>query len=204
MADRSDHWENVYATKRSTDVSWYQPEPETSLRLIKAVTSAPDASIVDIGAGASLLVDNLLAEGFVDLTVVDLAGRSLDEVRNRLGGKASRVTFIRHDVTTWKPTRRYDVWHDRAVFHFLTEPTDRERYVDVAHRALHDGGVAIVGTFAEDGPDHCSGLPVSRYSFEELADTFTPAFVPIQHEREEHATPGGVMQPFTWVVFRRS
>lgn len=204
MADRGVHWENVYATKRSTDVSWYQPEPTTSLRLIKAVTSAPDASIVDIGAGASLLVDNLLAEGFSDLTVVDVAERALAEVRSRLGDNARTVTFIRHDVSTWNPDRRYDVWHDRAVFHFLTEPNDRERYVDVAHRALRGGGVAIIGTFAEDGPTHCSRLPVSRYSFEDLAAVFAPAFVPVQHEREEHVTPGGNVQPFTWAVFRRS
>jgi hypothetical protein len=204
MVNRDDHWESVYATKRSTDVSWYQPEPTTSLRLINDVARGPDAGIVDIGGGASLLVDHLIAEGFIDLTVVDLAGHALDAVRDRLGEKAGRVTFIRHDVPTWNPNRRYDIWHDRAVFHFLTEPTDRERYVDVARRALHDNGVAIVGTFAEDGPTHCSGLPVSRYSPEDLAAAFAPTFVPIRHEREEHVTPAGAVQPFTWMVFRRS
>ena len=199
-----DHWERIYATRSSTEVSWYEREPATSLRLIETLAPEADAAVIDIGAGASLLVDRLAASGLTDITILDISQRSLDEVRERLGLRARAVTFLHHDVLTWEPDRQYDVWHDRAVFHFLTEPSARNRYVDVAAKAVRDGGAVIVGTLAEDGPTQCSGLPVARYSPLQLASAFSQSFSLMQYEREEHVTPGGVIQPFTWVALRRT
>jgi SAM-dependent methyltransferase len=198
-----DHWEHVYATRPSTEVSWYQGSPTVSLKLIESVASA-EAAVIDIGGGASLLVDHLRDKGFSDVTVLDVSQVALDQVRRRLGDARGAVTFECHDVLTWNPDRTYDVWHDRAVFHFLTDAADRRTYVEIARRALRPGGFAIIGTFAEDGPTQCSGLTVCRYSPEELDSAFSEAFAPVAHEREEHVTPAGVMQPFTWAVFRRS
>lgn len=203
MTSVGDHWEDVYATKSSNVVSWYQRLPSISLRLIESVAPA-DAAVIDIGGGASLLIDHLLDKRFMDLTVLDVSQAALDEVRNRLGNRSGSVSFVRHDVLTWTPTRSYDVWHDRAVFHFLTDAADRQRYIDLAQETLRPGGMAIVGAFAEDGPTHCSGLPVCRYSPEALDSAFFPAFVPLAHEREEHTTPAGAIQPFTWASLRRS
>jgi SAM-dependent methyltransferase len=200
----AEHWEHIYATRPSAELSWYQRSPSISVRLIRAAAASPAAAVVDIGGGASLLVDHLAGAGFTDLTILDVSAQALDEVRRRLDDKSAGVSFVHHDVLMWAPNRRYDVWHDRAVFHFLTEREDRDRYVDKAQRALREGGTAIVGVFAEDGPTHCSGLPVSRYSPEQLNDAFAGGFTPVRHEREEHVTPTGVVQPFTWVVLRRS
>jgi len=199
-----DHWEDVYTTKSSSEVSWYQRSPTTSIRLITASIASTSDPVLDIGTGASLLTDNLLADGLTDLTVLDVSRHALDEVRHRLGDKANGVTFVHADVLEWRPERRYMVWHDRAVFHFLTEPEKKRRYMETMRRALHADGTAVVGTFAEDGPTHCSGLPVSRYSGGELDDVFSASFTPIEHLREEHVTPNGIVQPFTWAVFRAS
>jgi 2-polyprenyl-3-methyl-5-hydroxy-6-metoxy-1,4-benzoquinol methylase len=203
MSRSGDHWERIYATRSSTEVSWYEREPATSLRLIETLAPEPDAAVIDIGAGASLLVDRLAASGLTDLTILDISQRSLDNVRQRLGPRARAVSFLHNDVLTWEPDRQYDVWHDRAVFHFLTEPSARTRYVDVAAKAVRDGGAVIIGAFAEDGPTQCSGLPVARYSPVQLASTFSQSFSLVQYEREEHVTPGGDIQPFTWVALRR-
>jgi 2-polyprenyl-3-methyl-5-hydroxy-6-metoxy-1,4-benzoquinol methylase len=204
VAERGEHWESIYATAPSTQVSWYEREPATSLRLVEEVASGLDAAVIDIGAGASLLVDRLLVGGFRDVTVLDISHHALDEVGRRLGDQARRVTFIAEDVLMWEPDRQYEIWHDRAVFHFLTEPLARDRYIDLAARSIRSGGALVLATFAEDGPAQCSGLPVSRYSAEGLEDAFSLFFTLIHDEREEHTTPGGVVQPFTWVVFRRT
>jgi SAM-dependent methyltransferase len=203
MAEIGEHWEHLYETTPSTAVSWYQRSPTISLRLITSIVSARDAALIDLGGGASLLVDHLLAEGFTDLTVLDISEHALDEVQRRLASKAGRVRFVHQNVLTWNPERRYDVWHDRAVFHFLTDPVDRDAYVTTAARAIRDGGIAVLGTFAEDGPTLCSGLAVSRYSPQDLDAVFADSFAPIAHEREEHVTPNGLVQPFTWTVLRR-
>jgi 2-polyprenyl-3-methyl-5-hydroxy-6-metoxy-1,4-benzoquinol methylase len=204
VSERGNHWDGVYDRTPWTDVSWYERDPATSLRLIEEVADGPSAAVVDVGAGASLLVDTLLAHGFTDLTVLDISERALSEVRQRLGKDAQLVTFVEQDVLTWTPDRHYDIWHDRAVFHFLTEPTDRGRYVEIAASAVRSGGSLVLATFAEDGPMQCSGLPVCRYSAEDLAEAFSASFSLTQHEREEHVTPRGVVQPFTWVVLRRT
>jgi ubiquinone/menaquinone biosynthesis C-methylase UbiE len=204
VAEPAEHWDRVYATKSTTGVSWFQREPAVSLRLIKSVAAGAPSSVIDIGGGASVLVDRLLDRGFTDLTVLDVSQHVLDEVRDRLGKRGASVMLVRHDVLTWAPDRKYDIWHDRAVLHFLTEPAERERYVQVAQRAVSEDGALIVGAFAEDGPTQCSGLPVARYSAKDLANVFSENFVLVTHEQEEHVTPAGVVQPFTWVVLRRA
>jgi len=203
VEDSAGHWDRVYAATPSTGLSWYEREPTTSVRLIEANDVGSSAVVIDVGAGASVLVERLLALGYADVTVLDVSGRALDEARQRLGKQSEGVAFIRQDVLRWEPDRLYDVWHDRAVFHFVTASQDRDRYVEVATRAVRAGGWAVLATFAEDGPTRCSGLPVSRYSSEELADVFSAHFSLVKEDREEHLTPGGVVQPFTWVLLRR-
>jgi SAM-dependent methyltransferase len=193
-----DHWDQIYDTRPVTELSWYQSRPETSLRLIEEAASGPSAAVVDVGSGASELVDELLARGFTDLTLVDVSRRALEHVRERLGDEARRVSFVNQDLLTWIPERRYDVWHDRAVFHFLTERDDRDRYIEIVTDAIPVGGSVILGTFAQDGPTTCSGLPVCRYSADDLADLLGPSFSVVGHER------GGAAQSFTWVVLRRT
>ncbi|HEX2785149.1 MAG TPA: class I SAM-dependent methyltransferase [Ilumatobacteraceae bacterium] len=204
MSERSNHWDDIYATRPSTELSWHQGDPQISLRLIEQITHGQPAVIIDIGAGTSLLVDQLVACRFTDVTVIDVSDLALAVVRQRLGAHAKEVTFVPSDITTWTPDRRYDIWHDRAVFHFLTEQTDRDRYVAIASDAVRGGGSVVLATFAEDGPTRCSGLPVCRYTADELATVFSPAFSLIEHEREEHVTPSGINQSFTWVVLQRT
>jgi len=197
-----DHWENVYATKSPAEVSWYQARPALSLALIGKLGLAPDAVIADIGGGASTLVDNLLAQGFHNLAVVDLAGHALAAARSRLGARAAGVQWIEGDVTTpVLPESSVDLWHDRAVFHFLTGKDAREAYVTQARRAIRPGGHLIIATFAADGPTHCSGLPVMRYDAAALQAEFEQAFDLVGHATETHATPGGRMQSFLYCEF---
>jgi SAM-dependent methyltransferase len=203
VTELAGHWEGIYERTPSTEVGWYQREPATSLRLIETLGLAPSSAVIDVGAGASALVDRLLARGFTDVTLLDVSQHALAEVRARLGEQAAHVTFIHHDVLTWMPDRQYDVWHDRAVFHFFTDRPSRDRYVEIAARAIRPGGFLALATFAADGPTHCSGLPVFRCSVQDLEDAFGGSFAVVQHEREEHVTPGGVVQPFTWVLLRR-
>jgi len=197
-----DHWENVYATKSPTEVSWYQTRPTSSLALIGKLGLLPDAVIADIGGGASTLVDNLLAQGFHNLAVVDLAGHALAAARARLGAQAENVRWIEGDVTTpVLPEASVDVWHDRAVFHFLTGKVAREAYVAQAGRAIRPNGHLIIATFAADGPTHCSGLPVMRYDAAALQAEFAPAFDLVEHTIEAHATPAGSTQSFLYCHF---
>lgn len=200
---RAEHWDDVYASKSSDEVSWFQSQPERSLRYITAVADN-ERSVVDVGAGASVLVDELVRVGFHDLTVVDISARALAVVRDRLGERADTVTFARSNVLEWQPGRLFDVWHDRAVFHFLTLPQDRASYVALATSAVEPGGHLVLSTFALDGPTHCSGLEVARYDASTLAGEFGPAFSLIASDREEHRTPWDAVQPFTWVTLRRS
>jgi hypothetical protein len=195
---RAAHWDAVYAGKPADEVSWYQREPTVSLRLLASYAPAP-ASVLDVGAGASTLADRLVDGGW-DVTLLDVSAEALAVVRSRL---ADRAAYIVSDLLAWTPDRGYQAWHDRAVFHFLTDPADQERYVGLAAEAVPSGGVVVLGTFAEDGPESCSGLPTARWSTERLAARFAPAFAPAYAEREEHLTPWGAAQPFTWVVLRR-
>jgi 2-polyprenyl-3-methyl-5-hydroxy-6-metoxy-1,4-benzoquinol methylase len=198
------HWDGVYSSAPSTTKSWYEREPTHSLRLVTQAARDCSAAIIDIGAGTSMLVDRLLESGFTDVTVLDISAHALEEVRRRLGERANTATFITSDVLSWQPDLHYDVWHDRAVFHFLTEPSQRAHYVSLAEAGIRQGGLLIVATFAEDGPTQCSGLDVTRYSADDLAATFAAGFEPVLNEREAHHTPTGAIQPFTWTTLRRT
>lgn len=202
MGDTAGHWDGVFETKADDEVSWFQAQPTVSLRLLETWVS-PAGSLIDIGAGASTLVDGLLDAGWSDVTLLDVSAAALAKVRDRLDGRASSVEFVAADVRTWSPERTYDAWHDRAVFHFLVDPADRDRYVSMATAGVAPGGVVVLATFAADGPTSCSGLPTSRYDTEELVGVFGPAWALEHAEREEHTTPFGTIQAFTWVVLRR-
>ena len=202
--DSKTHWETVYSSKSTDEVSWFQPHADLSLNLIKATGVGRGAAIIDVGGGASTLVDDLVAEGYADLTVLDLSAAALKAARKRLGAEADRVCWLEADITKAAlPASRYDIWHDRAVFHFLTAPADRDAYVRTVLRAVKPGGHVIVATFAEDGPLQCSGLPVMRYRADELHDQFGEAFTLIQHQKEEHHTPFGTVQQFVYCYCRR-
>jgi SAM-dependent methyltransferase len=201
--DRSQHWEQVYRTKGPEQVSWFQAEARLSRHLIEAAVPDRSASIIDIGAGASTLVDGLLEAGYRALTVVDLSPAALALTQARLGAQASTVEWRAEDVLAIAlPEQAFDLWHDRAVFHFLTAADDRARYVAQVRRALRPDGIVIMATFAEDGPLRCSGLDVVRYSPEALHAEFGPAFTLLERHRELHTTPSGATQAFTYVVLR--
>jgi trans-aconitate methyltransferase len=197
------HWQNVYTTRRETDVSWFQATPSVSLDLIRSVGALPQSAIIDIGGGASRFVDALIAEGFTDLSVLDVAEAALSATKARLGASARRVHWVAADVTQWRPPRQYDLWHDRAAFHFLTEANDRAGYIERLTQALAPGAHAIIATFAPDGPERCSGLPVVRYDAASLGATLGSRFVQLQTRREDHRTPFATMQRFQYSLFRR-
>ncbi|MFD1561741.1 class I SAM-dependent methyltransferase [Paraburkholderia silviterrae] len=199
-----EHWNRIYTTKASTNVSWFQEHANQSVELIRQAGVAKDAAIIDVGGGASTLVDDLLSEHYRNLTVLDLSDAALAVARARLGSHASAVSWIAGDITQVElPVHAYDVWHDRAVFHFLTGEADREAYVRAVIRAVKPGGLVIVATFAEDGPDHCSGLPVMRYSADTLHAEFGAPFTLLRQEREEHHTPSGATQKFIYCLCRK-
>ncbi len=201
---RKQHWEGVYSSKSPGEVSWYQPEPARSLRLIAATGTGDDDPIIDAGGGASTLVDHLLDRGYSDITVLDLSGAALAHARQRLGARAENVTWIEGDVTEFRAPRRYALWHDRAVFHFLTDRSDRQRYVDAVTAALLDRGHLVLSTFGPDGPTRCSGLDIQRYGVEDLDEWFGRAFQLRDDVLEKHHTPAGGMQQFlyTWWQLR--
>ena len=203
MNERRAHWENVYRTKEETAVSWYQERPERSLDLIRRAAPDTAAPILDVGGGASRLVDALLAEGRSDVTVLDLSEAALERSRARLGWQADRVGWIAADVTRWRPERRWVVWHDRAVFHFLTDAADQDAYLATLRAATEPGSAIVIATFAPEGPERCSGLPVERYSAETLAARFGAEFRLEAQAAERHVTPGGSVQTFAYAVLRR-
>ena len=200
---RQAHWEGVYTKKGENEVSWFQESPAPSLQLIAQVGATPASAIIDIGGGASRLVDNLIQQGFEDVTVLDLSEAALEAAKARLGGRAAQVQWIVADATVWEPLKAYDIWHDRAAFHFLTEDRDRAAYIARLERALKVGGYAIIATFALDGPERCSGLPVVRYDPASLGQTLGRAFQLVDTRRQIHATPWGSEQSFQFSVFRR-
>ena len=200
---RRDHWERIYKAKAASDVSWYQPEAKVSLDLIRRTTPDLDAPIIDVGGGASTLVDGLLAAGYHQVTVLDIAGAALAVAQQRLGSRASRVTWIEADVLTAPlPAAGYAVWHDRAVFHFLTDPRDRARYVARVRESVRPGGHAIVASFAPEGPTQCSGLEVVRYSANAMHAQFGASFQLLDSVREDHHTPSGATQAFVYCLCR--
>jgi 2-polyprenyl-3-methyl-5-hydroxy-6-metoxy-1,4-benzoquinol methylase len=201
--DRHAHWEQVYRTKGPDQVSWFQAEARLSQQLIETAVPDRSAAIIDVGAGASTLIDGLVAAGYRQLTVVDLSEAALEIARRRLGAAAAAVTWQAADVLEARfPHAHYDVWHDRAVFHFLTTANDRERYVAQVRHTLRPGGHVLVATFAEDGPTRCSGLDVARYSAGALHEQFGADFALLASHREEHTTPSGSVQAFTYCLCR--
>lgn len=204
MTGRQTHWDAVYRGKETNQVSWYQASAAHALKIIRATGLGPDASIIDIGGGASILAEELLASGFRDISVLDIAAPALAASQARLGARAGEVNWIVGDVLSWKPPRSYDLWHDRAVFHFFTGEEDRAAYRATLAAGLKPGGWLVMATFAADGPERCSNLPVHRWSPEALADELGPQFVLQESGREEHRTPWNAGQPFTWVLLRRS
>jgi SAM-dependent methyltransferase len=217
MSTSAEHWSEVYQTKLAHEVSWYQADPTVSLRLLRSLRPRP-MSMIDVGAGASVLVDALIDETHarasaldtpaleqpvLDITLLDVSQAALDVVRRRLIGRDRGVTYLVADIVGWNPPRQWDAWHDRAVFHFLVDAAQRAAYVDAASRAVAPGGVLVIGAFALDGPQQCSGLPTARYDADGLAAAFDRDFTLEHAEREVHRTPGGSDQAFTWVVLRR-
>jgi 2-polyprenyl-3-methyl-5-hydroxy-6-metoxy-1,4-benzoquinol methylase len=195
--DAKEHWESVYETKAPTEVSWFSPHLRTSLSLIQQI--APQKSIIDVGGGESTLADDLISCGYQDITVLDIAQTAIDNTRNRLGSVANQVTWLSGDVTSVTlPEHRYDVWHDRAVFHFLTQPKDRHTYIQQVASAVKVGGHVIIATFGPEGPHKCSGLEVMRYDAHSLHGEFGSRFRLLKSSKEIHKTPFGTTQQFLY------
>jgi len=202
-ADRQTHWQNVYRQKGEQEVSWTQADPQPSLGLIERFANTPQAAIIDIGGGASRLVDALLVRGFDKVTVLDLSEAALEAAKLRIGPAAGKAQWIAADVTAWQPPRAFDIWHDRAAFHFLTTEEKIHKYVSIAECAIRTNGYLILGTFSEAGPDHCSGLAVRQYSQPSMSARFEKAFERIRCVTEDHKTPFNTVQNFLFCSFRR-
>lgn len=202
MVQSQAHWDEVYTGRPADSTSWFQAEPEVSRRLVTAALPDGCGRVVDVGGGLSPLVD-LLADNGCDVTVIDVSAAALQATAARLAASGLTAQVVRADVLAWRPAESYDVWHDRAVFHFLVSPVDRTAYVHRATAAVRPGGALVMATFAPDGPDACSGLPTARYDAQALAELFADGFVLEHAERELHRTPTETVQPFQWVVLRR-
>lgn len=202
--DRKKHWENIYATKELESCSWFQPNPHTSLELIDSVNLSNSAKIIDIGGGDSSLADFLLQRGYSDVTVMDISAAALERAKLKLGERAMKVKWMEGDASDFYPNEKYDLWHDRAAFHFLTEPSEIANYVRTAKNSLVDGGILIVGTFSENGPKKCSGIEIKQYSQEDLSNIFRDGFTRIKCINTDHPTPFGTVQNFTFCVFRKN
>ncbi|MEX1275217.1 MAG: class I SAM-dependent methyltransferase [Bacteroidota bacterium] len=204
MSELSSHWETIFTKKSPTEVSWYQPHLAVSLRLIRQAAPSPHASIIDIGGGDSSLVDDLLSEGCNNVSVLDISEAALSRSKIRLGERSEKVNWIQADITgAALPSHSFDLWHDRAMFHFLIAPELRSAYFRTCRHAVKPGGMLIVATFAPDGPDRCSGLPTMRYGPEELEKTFGSAFRLKETVPERHVTPHGKSQNFIYAVLKK-
>jgi SAM-dependent methyltransferase len=200
---QAQYWERVYLEREPREVSWYEEVPKTSLALIKEAAVPLDAAIVDVGGGTSKLAGLLVVAGYSDVTVADISGAALERARVELGAAADQVTWIEADVRSHDFARVFDLWHDRAVFHFMVEPADRNAYLAALRRTLAPGGHVVLATFAPGGPTECSGLPVARYGADELTDILGLGFELVSSRTEQHRTPGGHRQEFTYTHFSR-
>lgn len=201
--ERKAHWEKVFETKDTTKVGWYQPIPETSIRLIKKLNIDKTSKIIEVGCGDSFLSDFLIENGYWGITLLDISAKALEIIKYRLGEKAKVLSFLAADVTEFSTAEKYNLWHDRAVFHFLTNENDRNKYINNASEKLVSGGYLVLGTFSHDGPDMCSGLNVKQYSEEEITEIFSSNFRKIECFTENHQTPSGKSQNFLFSIFQR-
>ena len=200
---RKEHWDNIYKTKPLHEVSWYQPMPETSLEFFRQYDIPSSAKIIDIGGGDSLLVDHLLSLGYTDITVLDISASSLERARARLGVKAQSVKWIGQDITKFRPKEKYDFWHDRAAFHFLTDTNDIKAYLHAAQQSINPEGIMVIGTFSENGPLKCSGIEIQQYSEKSMTDLLQEHFDKIKCITIDHKTPFDTIQNFIFCSFRK-
>lgn len=200
---RKSHWETVYQTKDTTKVGWFQPLPQVSTAFISEVNLPKNASIIDVGAGDGLLVDWLLENDFGQITVLDISASALQKAKNRLGDPASKVNWEVADIVDFEPKRKFDFWHDRAVFHFLTEPKDQQTYLRLVECSIPSGGYLLVMTFSRSGPKTCSGLPVQQYDVADLEEFFSQEFELVRSMNYDHFTPSGTAQNYSVGLFRR-
>ena len=203
MEDRKKHWEEVYENKKATQVSWYEPMPETSLDYITECKLEKDAAIIDIGGGDSFLAEFLIGRGFTDITVVDISENAINRARKRMGEKAEEIKWIVADAAEFVPERQYDLWHDRAAFHFLTEDQKVESYLKTVKQTVKPGGYVVLGTFSETGPTKCSGLEIKQYSISEMQALFADGFTTMSCKNVDHNTPSGGTQNFTFCSFQK-
>lgn len=201
--DRKSHWENIYNTKNLNEVSWYQPTPETSLEFITNGNLPLDAKIIDIGGGDSFLVDHLLELGYSNVSVLDISSKAIERAKQRLGEKASKVTWIVSDICEFQTVEKYDLWHDRAAFHFLTNDYDIQRYLEKVNQFISQNGLLVIGTFSETGPLKCSGIEIKQYSMDDLKNVFSEDFECLNCFKTDHLTPFDTIQSFTFCLFRR-
>ena len=201
--DRKNHWENIYQTKELKDVSWFQPTPETSLDFFKQFNVPTTAKVIDIGGGDSFLLDHLLDLGYQDISVLDISAAAIDRAKKRLGDKAKNVKWIVADAATFKPTEKYDFWHDRAAFHFLTDEQEISNYLKTAQENINPTGVLVIGTFSEQGPKKCSGIEIKQYSETTMTDQLKKFFEKIKCITVDHLTPFDTIQNFVFCSFRK-
>jgi SAM-dependent methyltransferase len=201
--DRKKHWENIYHTKELKDVSWYQPTPVTSLDFLKQFGIPATAKIIDIGGGDSFLVDYLLDMGYIDITVLDISAAALERAKKRLGNRAAKVKWIIADAATFKPPEKYDFWHDRAAFHFLTDEQEIENYIDTVQQSIKPTGILVIGTFSEQGPKKCSGIEIKQYSETSMTHRLKKFFEKIKCITVDHNTPFDTIQNFIFCSFRK-
>lgn len=200
-SEKRNHWEKVYQTKQPNEVSWTENKPETSLNFIHSFNLSKSSSIIDVGGGDSRLVDFLIDEGYENVSVLDISEHALERAKNRLGDKANKVTWIVSDITEFNPIQKYETWHDRATFHFLTQPDQIAKYMDIVRKA--STGYLAIGTFSDKGPDKCSGLEIRKYSEYQLNHQFEDGFEKIKCITEDHVTPFNTKQNFSFCSFKR-
>jgi ubiquinone/menaquinone biosynthesis C-methylase UbiE len=203
MKQDKKHWENIYQTKLPAEVSWTEEVPQTSLTFIHSFHLPKTARIIDVGGGDAKLVDFLLNENFQDVTVLDISGKALERTKLRLGSNATKVKWIEKDITEFAPDTTFDLWHDRAAFHFMSSTEQITKYLSVARKAIKPDGYLVIGTFSENGPEKCSGLPVHRYSAQTLADELSAGFKKLKCVTEDHITPFETKQNFLFCSFKR-
>jgi 2-polyprenyl-3-methyl-5-hydroxy-6-metoxy-1,4-benzoquinol methylase len=202
--NRKEYWENVYQSKEFHQVGWFQHHPTVSLDIIEFINISENAKIIDVGGGESYLVDHLLALGFKNIQVLDISAKAIGKAKSRLGKNAEKIKWITGDIVDFNYEKDFDLWHDRAVFHFLLKKDEIYQYIDNAKNAIKQGGHLIIGTFSDKGPDKCSGLPVNQYSISNLESTFFPHFKLIQALNLDHYTPSGQVQNYSFCCFERT